>query len=394
MVTLETLQRRQQAVARAEFEQWNSMLQLRDLEFAKLEADTPALTKRLARSAVVTDIATALHLPESRAWRMLEDGDRVRHEAPTVWIAFSEGQVRGEHVRLISDALATLTTDEAKATLDENVVDYATSHTPGELKSWLKRFLANVEPEQFIERCEKAREARRVEIIHDDNGMSWLNAYLPTIVATAIGNRLRKAAKALDDPRTRDQKKADLLAHWMTCSTGTQTEIHAEIAVTVPAEALGNHADAALLTEDGEVATAAWVAELLETGHDFWTRLLTSPSGEVLDRTSLGYQPPESLRKALQWRDGTCRVKGCAQKARNCDLDHVIPFDAGGRTTAANLRSLCRKHHGMKGHGRLRDTLYDDPAHLRERYRRVPLLHYWLHQEVQHVDVPIDSPSD
>ena len=52
----------------------------------------------------------------------------------------------------------------------------------------------------------------------------------------------------------------------------------------------------------------------------------------------------------MRARDGTCRYPGCATPAARCDLDHVIAYPAGP-TSAANLQSLCRAHHGFKHHG-------------------------------------------
>lgn len=50
----------------------------------------------------------------------------------------------------------------------------------------------------------------------------------------------------------------------------------------------------------------------------------------------------------MQARDGVCLWPGCNVKAENCQLDHRIPFDEGGKTTASNLFSLCAHHHNLK----------------------------------------------
>jgi hypothetical protein len=52
----------------------------------------------------------------------------------------------------------------------------------------------------------------------------------------------------------------------------------------------------------------------------------------------------------VRTRDKTCRVPGCRQPARRCDLDHLIPFPEGP-TSASNLNALCRRHHRLKGEG-------------------------------------------
>ena len=62
------------------------------------------------------------------------------------------------------------------------------------------------------------------------------------------------------------------------------------------------------------------------------------------------YRPGAKLARLVRARDGTCRYPGRATPAQRCDLDHVIAYPAGP-TTAANLQTLCRVHHGFKHHG-------------------------------------------
>src|SRR5690606_16710683 len=138
----------------------------------------------------------------------------------------------------IADTIGKLTKTSSVEALDASVVPYATTHTLGELRAWRNRTRARLEPDETRGEADRAVQRRRVEIAHNDDGTSWLSALLPTTVAVAVGNRLRKAAKQLPktdpetgerDRRTRDQKRADLVAHWLTCSEGTSTDIRAEI---------------------------------------------------------------------------------------------------------------------------------------------------------------------
>ncbi len=39
---------------------------------------------------------------------------------------------------------------------------------------------------------------------------------------------------------------------------------------------------------------------------------------------------------------------GCDRPARDCDLDHTIPYSEGGPTHAGNLKCYCRTHHLVK----------------------------------------------
>ena len=50
----------------------------------------------------------------------------------------------------------------------------------------------------------------------------------------------------------------------------------------------------------------------------------------------------------MRARDLTCRWPGCDVPAVNCDIDHTIPYAAGGATHAANLKCYCRIHHLLK----------------------------------------------
>jgi hypothetical protein len=65
-------------------------------------------------------------------------------------------------------------------------------------------------------------------------------------------------------------------------------------------------------------------------------------------REAAGYRPPRSLAHLVGIRQRTSTPPGCRRPARRCDLDHVTPFDQGGRTCECNLHPVCRKHHQAK----------------------------------------------
>ena len=51
-----------------------------------------------------------------------------------------------------------------------------------------------------------------------------------------------------------------------------------------------------------------------------------------------GYVPSKALADFVRCRDLTCRWPGCDKPAFDCDLDHTIPYAAGGPTHASNLK--------------------------------------------------------
>ncbi|MBF4553152.1 HNH endonuclease signature motif containing protein [Corynebacterium suicordis] len=71
----------------------------------------------------------------------------------------------------------------------------------------------------------------------------------------------------------------------------------------------------------------------------------------VAEQVADSYAVPEVMAAFVRGRDGACRGPGCVVPASRCDLDHRIPFDQGGLTTAANLHALCRKCHNRKTDG-------------------------------------------
>jgi hypothetical protein len=60
------------------------------------------------------------------------------------------------------------------------------------------------------------------------------------------------------------------------------------------------------------------------------------------------YVPSKALADFVRGRDLTCRAPGCDKPAVGCDIDHTIPYGAGGLTCAWNLKCLCRLHHLLK----------------------------------------------
>ena len=83
-----------------------------------------------------------------------------------------------------------------------------------------------------------------------------------------------------------------------------------------------------------------------------WLDGLTFTTLETRDcthpRQSRGYQPSRGLRHLIEIRNPTCTAPGCRRPATRCDLDHVTPYDRGGRTCECNLGPACRHDHQTK----------------------------------------------
>jgi hypothetical protein len=94
----------------------------------------------------------------------------------------------------------------------------------------------------------------------------------------------------------------------------------------------------------GATGTGAirWVAGLRES-----LQMLETGSCSHARRSG-SYRPSTALCNLVKVRQRTCSFPGCRRPARRCDLDHTVPYDAGGATCECNLAPLCRRHHQAK----------------------------------------------
>jgi hypothetical protein len=63
-----------------------------------------------------------------------------------------------------------------------------------------------------------------------------------------------------------------------------------------------------------------------------------------------GHDPGVKLRHLSQVRHATCTSPICRRPAAQCDHEHNIPYDAGGRTCLCNTGPKCRHDHRLKQH--------------------------------------------
>jgi hypothetical protein len=347
--------------SRAEARAVNAMLEFRDRELERIEAEVESPMKRFnERSAIALAIGEAMGFSEGQVQYRLSFADTVRDQSPTTWEAFGDGRVDLARVREIGHTISQLKRAESVHRLDRLVVAYAETHTVAELRAWLKRFVRRVEADLAVERAEDERTKRYVSFRHDDDSMGWLTARLPSHELAAIEDRVHKAARRPADPddqRTVAQREADLLVAWCTGSDSAETVIDANIAVTVDADVLAGANPGFAESADGRWAVPArWVADVTASGSTFWHRIVVDPiNDDILAHDYIGRFAPDVLNIALRFLYGTCQGPGCMVPASRCDIDHRVPFPHGP-TRGDNLGPLCRRHHTYKGHGILHWT--------------------------------------
>ncbi|MDO5668722.1 MAG: HNH endonuclease signature motif containing protein [Corynebacterium sp.] len=86
---------------------------------------------------------------------------------------------------------------------------------------------------------------------------------------------------------------------------------------------------------------------------------------ELYDKMHAGYATPDDIRAVVIGWDGTCCEAGCDTPGHRTQMEHRIPHDQGGPTTAANLAAFDQTHHNVKSDGRMIYII--DPV-TREKY--------------------------
>jgi hypothetical protein len=59
-------------------------------------------------------------------------------------------------------------------------------------------------------------------------------------------------------------------------------------------------------------------------------------------------RPSAEVAAFVRARNRTCVAPGCRRPAKDCDLDHTVPWPAGGESEPDNLGPACVGHHQFK----------------------------------------------
>ena len=186
-----------------------------------------------------------------------------------------------------------------------------------------------------------------------------INQYLTTDIADQAGADQTGADQTGADQTGADQTAtlAGNLSKQKKIKNINRKPISINVTVDLPT-LLGIAENPAQLTGYGPIP-ASLARELAADGN--WQRFITDPrSGELLDLGRKSYRPSQYLVDFLLARDRTCRFPGCRYPAHRSDIDHVTPWDEGGKTTPENLGALCRRHHRLKTHGGWKVTSASD----------------------------------
>lgn len=395
-----------------------------------IHGEIPDGLRQLERNMAADELAARLGCARRTAERYITYGRAWNAgTANPAGYSLRLGNIDTRKAEQIADAVATVPWQIALG-VQEDVLPHAGTRTHAQLSRDLTKALASHDPEDFNERCQRARATRRVnkpKALPD--GMCSTLIVWPATDAVALDTALDAAArtaKAGGDTRAMDQLRADALAAMAGTAlatgcigapkapdTGTigtfgerrndvgtgagdagslasdtsgagaeapQTYFplgelggrRAHISLTVPlSTALGGHEPGTL---DGYGPIPADVTRAIAAGGT-WRRIVTDPlTDKVIDAGATGYRPPAELRERILANEPHCIGPSCGVSSRLCDLDHIQPWPLGP-TTEDNLAPLCRRHHVLRTHGAFDYTnpepgVYEWTTRTGQRYRR------------------------
>jgi hypothetical protein len=301
------------------------------------------------------EVAVVLKLSSGTARSIMLEARDLVHRFPAALALLEAGRITSAMTRRLVEACRTLT-DEAAAAVEERVLKRAAQHSLSQFAAALRRAVLALAPKESEQSHEDARAARRIGFTHQPDGTSDLWATgLQGSEAVAMEARIRELSGLwktthADDERSGDQREADALVALVLGQPEAidGVTLRPAINVTVAASTLLG-ADEQPGDLDGYGAIPATVARALASDPTgTWRRLLTDEHQRIIDVSARTYRPPANIARVVRAQRPRCCFPGCRRRAVRCDLDHVLPWSAGGETSVANLQPLCSRHHHVK----------------------------------------------
>ncbi len=323
----------------------------------------------IAVRAAALEISVRLRMSETMVRTRAAHADTLRERCPKIWRAFRSGRVVAQNAAAAAAQAATLPAraKDAWAKFDEQLEGSAQTLVPGKFRLRARVVRERVHPEHIDERHKRAKDERNTWFQCEADGMASFTVFASADDVIAVERYTDAHARHLraqeGEERTLAQLRTDLVLDLITRGMSNNPETgawraRASVAITVPVMTLLGHDDEPA-TLDGYGPIDTETARRLAGEASSWVRILTHPvTGTVLDVDRTTYPVPKPLRRWLGVRDQVCTGPGCMQSARDCDMDHILDWQYGGKTADTNLCPLCKRHHVIKTKSRW--VLYRD----------------------------------
>jgi hypothetical protein len=304
-------------------------------------------------------LAGACKLPLSETRRQVQRGRALRH-MPLVEEAWLAGDISADHV----DVLAGACSEARRETFarDEKVLLDHTKHLRFRDFWRAVRYWEQLADPGGVEDEAADERAQRALYLSESFRGTWLGKMtFDPLSGTIVNNELKRIEEQLfeadwaearsrlgdrvtpaDLRRTPAQRRADALVEMAIRSRtapadGRRPEPLFSVLVDYPTFA-GRICELA----NGTVVTPGSVVPWLP--QSWIERVVFDGPSRIIDLGVKKRLFTGALRRAVQLRDRECFQEFCDLPAEDCQVDHVVPYAAGGETTQDNGRAACAFH--------------------------------------------------
>ena len=285
---------------------------------------------------------------------------------------------------------------EAAAYVDAQLAPILATRGGPTIERVVAEAIARFHPEQAAEAEAAGKAAWDVHIPHPGvgawAGTSWLDATGDSVDLTRFGDLVADIARRLGeagDPDTLEQRRAKAIGIVADVHAGADLDDLIERLVANPDERRGpdvarrgsgpgtcsSTSTCPRATSKGGIATVENLGAVTVARIEDWLARDTAAGGRVRvtpvidparDDAVDRHDPPTWMAEQVRLADPLCVFPYCQTRARDCDLDHIVPYDdtgPPGQTNPQNLAPLCRRHHRAKTARRWRYERTEDGSY-------------------------------
>jgi hypothetical protein len=330
-------------------------------QVARLSARTDAFRAEVIAEAERTGAARQEGFPSTTAWLVSLSGEQAAvcrsqiavaealEVMPETKKAFASGELSQSRVKVLAQAQALAPEQFAQ---DEVTLVAAAANVPScQLPQVLAVWGRQADLPAAEAQAERLHALRGLHVCPDWSGMTRLSGLLDPesggVVLAAIRSLAEPAALDPADTRTPAQRQADALTEisrrYLNGNPGAGSS-RPQVHITIPWEAL--HTGTGVVDTETGALSAETVRRLACDATI--SPIIVDQDGMPLAAGEARRSIPNALRRALDLRDRHCTHPGCDAPVRWCDAHHIVHWADGGKTELANLRLLCRTHHGWQ----------------------------------------------